>query len=118
MPALQIKEDTLKKQVTIEKEFCDICGKEASGYTNCDNCGKELCYECGKTELKEYNHAVHFQGSGDGKYCHDCDAKLLANGDKKHAAYRKIAALRNEESGWYEDFKKRSAAAETELSDL
>ena len=87
----------MKKKVTIEKDFCDVCGKEASGYTKCDSCGKELCYECGETELKEYNHAVHFQGSSNGKYCHECDAKLLANGDKKHAAYRKIAALRNEE---------------------
>lgn len=108
----------MKKLVTIEASFCDVCGKESSGYTNCDYCGKELCYECGKTELKEYKHAVHFAGSGDGRYCHECDDKLLANGDKKHAAYRKIAALRNEEAGWYADFKKRASAAEAELSSL
>ncbi len=108
----------MKKQVTVEKSFCDVCGKEASGYTNCDCCGKELCYECGNTELKEYKHAVHFSGSGDGSYCHECDAQLRGNGDKKHAAYRKIEALRNEESGWHEDSKKRMTAAESELSGL
>lgn len=105
----------MKKLVTIEKTFCDVCGKEASGYCNCDCCKKELCRECSETELREYKHGVYCSGSDDGSYCNDCDAKLRANSDKKHAAYRKIEALRNEARGWSEDFKKRADAAESEL---
>jgi len=104
--------------ITIERSFCDVCGKEVSGYSNCDHCGKEYCYECSKTELKEYKHSVYCSGSGDGNYCHKCDAELIASGDKKHIAYRNIANLRNENRGWNEDFKRRSDAAESELSKL
>jgi len=105
----------MKKQVTVEKSFCDMCEKEASGYSRCDCCGLDFCYECGKTELKEYKCAVHFSGSGDVSYCHACDSRLLHNGDKRHAAYRKIASLRNEESGWYKNFEARVKQAEAEL---
>lgn len=105
----------MKRKVWVEVSFCDICGREASGHYTCGNCGKEYCYACGKTELKEYRHVAHGQGTGDICYCHECDAKLLVNGSKEHAAYRKIESLRNEEKGWYEDFAKRYKEAELVL---
>lgn len=108
----------MKKQVIVEQSFCDLCGKEASGYTCCLCCGKELCYDCRETAAKEYKHAVHLSGSGDSLYCLECDRKLRENGDKLHAAYRKIEALRHEEKGWYEDFRKRSDDAESKLKAL
>ena len=108
----------MKKQITIEQSFCDVCGNKSSGYSQCISCGKDLCYDCKKTHAIEYAHAVHFQGSGDGLYCLDCDAKLLAANDKKHAAYLKIRQLRNEEMGWYNDFRVRVEQAEKALKAL
>lgn len=108
----------MKKQVTIEKAFCDVCDKEASGYQKCMICGKEFCYDCKELAAVEYKHGVHFSGSGDGLYCLDCDLKALRSGDKLHAAYRKIMALRNEAAGYYVDFEKRTKKAEEEFGRL
>lgn len=108
----------MKKTITVEQSFCDVCGQESSGYTTCDSCGKDFCYECKKTEAIEYAHAVFFSGSGDGLYCIDCDAKLRQNGDKKHAAYRAIQSLRHENKAWSEDFKKRAENAMDRLKAL
>jgi hypothetical protein len=105
----------MKRQVIVERTFCDICGKEASGYQKCIICGKEFCYDCTKIAAIEYEHGVHFSGSGDGLYCHECDKKALENGDKLHLAYLKIAALRNEAAGYWADFEKRTKKAEEEL---
>ena len=105
----------MKREVTIEQHFCDVCDKETSSHNACDHCGKDFCYDCGSAELIEYKHAVHFSGSGDGHYCRACDVELTKSRNLKHAAYRKIAALRNEQAGWYEDFKARAVKAEEEL---
>ena len=105
----------MKKQITIDKSFCDFCGKEASGYSQCMCCGKDLCYGCLKTEAKEYPHSVYCSGSGDGLYCLQCDRNLRDSDDNLHAAYRKIESLRNELKGWSEDFKKRCNDAEAEV---
>jgi len=108
----------MKKEVMVEKTFCDVCGKEASGYQKCMSCGKDLCYDCYKTSAVGYTHGVHFGGSGDGIYCLECDEKLLKSGDKLHAAYRVIKSLRNEVSGFYADFEKRAKEAEERLGGL
>lgn len=108
----------MKKEVTVEKAFCDVCGKEASGYQKCIVCGKEFCYDCHKTAAIEYTAGVNFSGSGDGLYCLDCDEKALKSGDKLHAAYRTIKALKNEASGFYADFKRRREEAEEEVKKL
>ena len=107
----------MKKQVTVEQSFCDVCGKEASGYKKCDCCGKEFCHDCRKVEAKEYAHSVHCSGSG-GLYCLECDNKLRGGDDKLHTAYRKIEALRNEAKGWSDDFRKRCDRAESEVKEL
>jgi hypothetical protein len=108
----------MKKLIQIKQSFCDICGKKASGYDKCIICERDFCYDCVKTETIEYKHAVHFSGSGDGQYCHACNKKAFDNGDKLHAAYCKIASLRNEEIGWYSNFKERAEKAETALKKL
>lgn len=108
----------MKKQVTVVKSFCDVCGKEASGYSNCIVCGKEFCYDCKKTDAIEYTRGVHFLGSGDGLYCLKCNKKAIESGDKLNAAYRLIMALRNEVSGFYSDFNERSKKAEKVLETL
>lgn len=108
----------MKKQVTVDQCFCDFCGKEASGYSKCLSCGKDVCYDCQKTKVKEYRHAINVMGSGDGLYCLECNDKLLGNGDKLHSAYCKIESLRNEAKAWSEDFRKRSSDAENALKAL
>ena len=105
----------MKKKINIEQAFCDVCGKEASGFNCCDICGKDFCYDCRDKYSIQYKHAVNFSGSGDGFYCLECDKKALESGDKKHSLYRAIKALRNEEAGWYEDFRKRQKKVEEEL---
>jgi len=108
----------MKRQVMVEKAFCDVCGKEASGYQECIVCGKEFCYDCREIAAIKYNHGVCFSGSGDALYCHECDKKALENGDKLHSAYRRIAALWNESAGYWADFEKRTKKAEEELKKL
>jgi len=108
----------MKKTVQIEADCCDSCDEQ--GYvTKCLSCGTEHCYECRKTEGKEYKHAINFSGSGDGYYCNKCDAELTKNKtDKRHTAYRHIESLRNEAKAWSDDFTKRSDEAEATLKRL
>ncbi len=101
---------------SMEVEICDLCQEQdASAYSKCMGCGKAICYDCKKTRAKEYNHAVYFQGSGDGLYCLECDKRLIGTGDPLHAAYRVIGYLRDEANGWREDFKRRADIAEATL---
>ena len=105
----------MKKMELKETTYCDHCGKETY-VTACMRCGTEHCWECRKTEGKEYSHGVHFSGSGDGYYCSKCDEELAqSGGDDRHAAYREIAALRNEAEVWGADFQRRQKAAEARL---
>jgi hypothetical protein len=77
------------------------------------------CYECQKTQGHDYAHAIYVRGSGDGYYCNTCDTKLLRDGgDKRHAAYVRIATLRTEAESWTKDFTERRRAAEQALADL
>lgn len=110
----------MQKQVMKTVHVCDHCGsEECYGNDGCLGCGVEHCYECKKTEGRVYNHAVSFSGSGDGYYCNVCDAKLTSDGtDKRHNAYREIAALRTEAQIWGEDFQRRQKVAEKALSSL
>lgn len=107
----------MKQRVTVEQVKCDFCGKEAD-WSKCLGCGIDICYDCRKTKAKEYPHAVYFSGSGDGIYCAECDARLRKSGDKLHAAYLSIERLRNEQEGWYADFKKRMDKAEADLKKI
>lgn len=103
-------------KVTKQKEItcCDFCGDEGT-YEKCRACGKDVCYECQKTQGVEYPHSVYCSGSGDGFYCHSCDKS--AN-DQLHKAYRAIQALRRENDGFYADFRNRTKAAEDRLKEL
>ena len=103
MKTAHVEAIAMKKKVLKLISFCDICGKESSGYQTCRECGKDFCYDCMNTDAISYQHGVSFSGSGDGLYCLDCDAKLRQSGDKLHAAYRKIQVLRNEANGYWQD---------------
>lgn len=108
----------MKKTELKESTYCDHCGKE-NYVTECMRCGTEHCYECRKTEGKEYSHGVHFSGSGDGYYCSKCDAELMkSGGDERHTAYRAIASLRLEAEAWGTDFQRRQKAAEARVEEL
>ena len=109
----------MKKQVTIEQSFCDICEKNIS-HNHCLSCGKNICYDCQKVEAKVYRYSVsvYCSGSGDGFYCRECDTKLIVNGDKLHKAYRAIESLRNEEAAFYANFKARTDQAESALKNI
>ena len=104
----------MKKNVEIEKYFCDFCGKESYQWQTCLGCNDNVCHDCGI----EYPHGVYASGSGDGLYCLPCDRILRSNGDKLHAAYRKITSLRNEIEGFEQDFRKREEEAGKELKRL
>ncbi len=106
----------MKKIVSKQTHFCDMCGKEDDYPHVCMNCGKEMCYDCRKKHGVEYTQGVHFSGSGDGYYCKECDLKLTTNGkDKLHAAYRAITSLRLENKAYWNNFEKRSKEAESTL---
>jgi len=108
----------MKKTELKEVTCCDHCGKETY-VTACMCCGTEHCWECRKTEGKEYSHGVNFSGSGDGYYCSGCDAALTkSGGDERHAAYRAVASLRHEADAWGTDFQRRQKAAEARVEAL
>ena len=108
----------MKKTELKEVTCCDHCGKETY-VTACMGCGIEHCWECRKTEGKEYSHGVNFSGSGDGYYCSKCDAALAKNGDdERHTAYRAVASLRLEAEAWGADFQRRQKAAEARIEAL
>jgi hypothetical protein len=107
----------MKKTITQEVDCCDICERPHAHY-GCDNCGKVYCYDHSESHLKKYAHGVHFGGSDDGCYCLECDAALLKSGDKLHAAYLRVASLRDENAGWYERLKARADIAEGAVSRL
>lgn len=103
----------MEKLVHRVETFCDRC-EEGTYIRKCLSCDKSYCWECWKNLGKEYKHSVHFGGSGDEYICFSCIAEpkqylLLV------VAYQKIMALRQEEKGWYEDFKLRCDAAEAEV---
>ena len=108
----------MKKMVLKEIYYCDSCGKEAY-VTPCLKCGVEHCWECRKTEGKEYPHSVYATGSGDGYYCSSCEAILKDTGsDERYVAYRVIASLRKEEEVWGTDYQRRRKIAEERLKAL
>ncbi len=109
----------MKKELLKTVTVCDKCGTDENVWTKCLRCGAEHCYECKETCGVEYNHAVHFQGSGDGYYCYKCDDHLKEAGDNKlHSAYLDIKRLRFEEKSWWEHFKIRQEIAEDQVKIL
>lgn len=102
----------MKKTISKETHFCDKCGKEYAYPDRCERCGMECCYECAEKHMHKYTHAVHFSGSGDAYYCNACDTVAASNGDKKHAAYRRIASLKAESMAWSKDFTRRTEEAQ------
>ena len=66
----------------------------------------------------EYEHAIHFSGTGDGYFCNKCDNDPPENVKELHQAYRRIQSLRNEEKEWHEHFRVRASVAEEELERL
>ena len=105
----------MKTSKTIEIDRCDFCETE-SAHSKCGECGKDICYDCKTTAAVEYPHAVYFNGSRDGLYCHDCDERLKY--DPLHRAYAKVTALRRELKGFHDDFTVRYKAAEAEIARL
>ena len=108
----------MKKTIQKETHFCDACGKEEFYIDHCLSCGKEHCYQCKKTEGREYRHGVYIMGTGDGYYCRPCDTKLAKSKDDLHEAYQNIAKLREECDKWNADFEARKEAAEAHLRSL
>lgn len=103
----------MKKEVIVLQSMCDFCGKQS--YQKCLGCGKDVCWECQKTEGIDFKHAVHFSGSGDGFYCQSClsDPKVIETPLLK--AYKKIWSLRKESEIWWKEFDERTKAAEIKL---
>ncbi len=108
----------MKRQVMVPETICDVC-KEQSAHEQCLGCGADTCYLCQKTSGVGYNHAVSFCGSGDGYYCHACDARLRESGkDKLHSAYMEIAAIREERQAFFKKSHEAADVAEEALKRL
>lgn len=107
----------VKKIVQKEVSICDVCGKEAYVHT-CLGCGMDFCWDCSKKDGITYEHAVYFSGTGDGFFCHKCDANPPKKIEKLHQAYRRIRVLREEQEIWYSDFELRMREAESILADI
>ena len=103
----------IKKEVS----FCDECGKEESVQA-CLGCGVEHCWVCRSKMGYVYKHAVHFSGSGDGYFCHQCDNAPPENAKVIHLAYQRILALRDIEKNWHKNFDARIKVTEGELERL
>ena len=109
----------MKKTITKKVTLCDNCEKESDYPTRCLKCGAEYCSSCYSKRGVSYHHGLYYSGSGDGFYCHKCDAALKASGkDKLHTAYLNIVRLREEHDAWTQDFRKRQEAAEAAIKEL
>ena len=105
----------MKTSKTIESHVCDFCKQSDQCYDKCVTCGKDVCYDCKKVAGVEYPHSVCCSGSGDGFYCHECDAK---DSTSLHAAYVAIRSLRLEAESFYRGYRERSEKAELRLKEL
>lgn len=104
----------MHREITRDIRICDACLDKEASYS-CKKCSKDFCYECVGSAAVIYRHGVYSQGSGDGCYCLDCNADLIAKPTSEFRAYRAIAALRAESEAWSEDFRTRMQAAEKNL---
>lgn len=106
----------MKKTVKKEVIVCDKCNKEEEHVEKCLSCKVEMCYDCREKYGITYNHAVYFQGDGDGFYCYDCDSKLKSSRkNERYNAYKVIELLKVELEDWHKSFKKRQEIAEKAL---
>lgn len=96
--------------------ICDFCNEDGHEWQPCLGCGKHFCYDCGESKAVTYSHAVHFGGTGDGRYCLDCNTSCANT--ELHSAYNAIRSLKHEAEGWSSDFRKRSDLAEARLKQL
>ncbi len=107
----------MRKMVSQEVVVCDVCHDKSASYA-CGKCGKDFCYECFGKQGIRYTHGIYSSGSGDGYYCLDCNAALIAKPTVLFSAYRTMAALKAEAEAWGTDFWKRADAAEAEIKRL
>ncbi len=107
----------MKKEILKEVMICDCCKKEAY-LDKCLGCGQEFCWECREKLGITYHAGVHFSGSGNGFFCSKCNINPSSEIFQLWLKYRQIQSLKNEESGFYEEFSKRSKKAEEELKIL
>lgn len=108
----------MKKTIEQECTFCDSCAEQITYPHTCDHCGKEYCYECSKDKTIALNHAVYFEGTGDGCYCKGCANALVEKKDPRMMAFLKIRDLRVEQEKWGVDFERRRKQAEEEVKRL
>jgi len=102
----------MKKTIPQEVTFCDCCSEQITYPHTCDHCGKEYCYHCSKEKTITLNHAVYFEGTGDGCYCKECGDILIGKKDPRIMAFLKIRDLRVERDMWNVDFERRRKDAE------
>jgi hypothetical protein len=115
----------MKKQVTVEKTYCDLCGSEDS-WSHCLGCGKDACYHCYSetlpaTERKavRYSSGVYTGGSDDAVYCTPCDIRLSeTKSSPLHRAFTAVRDLRDEARAWNVAFDKRRRDAEARVREL
>ena len=106
----------MKKTITKEIEACDFCSGDKEAYHTCMKCGKKACYNCNEHRFKKLKHAVNFQGSMDGTYCHNCFSELLESKDNElFNAYLKLQSLIEEYNTFYSPWKTRSRRAERDI---
>jgi hypothetical protein len=115
----------MKKQVTVAKTFCDLCGSEDC-WERCRGCGKDVCLHCysdstPKDQRKAVRYAgqLYFSSSGDAVYCIPCDIRLSETKESPlHEALVALRAMRDEQETWSSEFEKRREIAEQKVSEL
>lgn len=106
----------MKYNKTVIAAKCDVCQTCEYTLNCCDDCGKDICYDCDKKgEGKSFKVSVHFRSSDDAYYCIDCQGKLTVKPTELFSAYVTIVNLGEEERKFWEGFKIRQKAAESHL---
>lgn len=114
----------MKKSVTEDRFYCDVCGEEAYEWTKCFSCGKDLCPQSyfdsnPNPHAVRYPHGVYTSGSDDGYYCIPCDIQLSeSKADLLHQAYVAIRTIRDERERWYQEQKIRETKVEELVAQL
>ena len=90
------------------------CSRVSQGCVNCY--AERLAGRFGQVRGGAFS-ATFSSSTDDGKYCWECNLKLINNPDALFTAYRKVHELRIEQEAFQEDFRERAAEARSHVMD-
>lgn len=105
------------RSININTKICDFCNSKEHVFQICENCKKDVCYDCRKNNGRELHQSTIF-GGNELFYCINCLNSKIVLESKKYLALQKIEDLRSEERRFYQDYRTRADQAEQEVKNI